>query len=87
MSSSAITPSGRNLFAREPSACPLLAGSSGIVQAMLDLGHLASNGGPTKTIALEKGSKAIDHAGMGAPDRDQRGRQRDAKPDIGAFER
>jgi hypothetical protein len=50
------------------------------------LGNLANNGGPTKTVALLKGSPAIDHADAHSPSRDQRGFKRDAKPDIGAFE-
>ena len=46
------------------------------------------NGGPTKTIALKKGSAAIGHAHKpSAPNRDQRGRKRDNNPDTGAFER
>ena len=53
--------------------------------------RLADNGGPTRTIALRKHSKAIDHAGSDAPELDQRGVRRrvkgDRKPDIGAFER
>ena len=52
------------------------------------LGPLANNGGPTKTIALLKGSPAIGHADRKtAPKRDQRGVKRDARPDIGAYER
>jgi hypothetical protein len=39
------------------------------------------------TVALLKGSKAIDHVGSGAPSHDQRGVKRDKHPDIGAFER
>jgi hypothetical protein len=50
------------------------------------IAQLASNGGPTKTIALKRGSKAINHAGPDAPARDQRSVTRH-KPDIGAFER
>ena len=51
------------------------------------LAALANNGGPTKTMALPKGSPAID-AGVtaGAPATDQRGKPRDAKPDVGAYE-
>ncbi|MGH9457275.1 MAG: choice-of-anchor Q domain-containing protein [Thermoanaerobaculia bacterium] len=51
------------------------------------LGALADHGGPTETRALLVGSPAID-AGTtaGAPAADQRGRARDASPDIGAFE-
>ncbi len=52
-----------------------------------DLRPLRDNGGPTWTHALEAGSRAIGLAGASAPPRDQRGRQRDAKPDAGAFER
>ena len=51
------------------------------------LGPLQSNGGPTKTMALQAGSLAID-AGIqaGAPTKDQRGWLRDSAPDIGAYE-
>lgn len=52
------------------------------------IGNLRKNGGPTKTIALKKGSAAIGHAHKpSAPNRDQRGRKRDNNPDTGAFER
>ena len=52
------------------------------------LGPLADNGGPTKTIALQRGSPAISKANKDtAEKRDQRGDKRDAHPDIGAFER
>jgi hypothetical protein len=51
------------------------------------IGNLADNGGPTKTIALRRGSKAIDHGGPSTPPRDQRGIKRARRPDIGAFER
>jgi CSLREA domain-containing protein len=50
------------------------------------IGTLAANGGPTKTIALRKGSPAINQAGADAPKRDQRGVKR-VDPDIGAYER
>ena len=50
------------------------------------IAQLANNGGPTKTIALKRGSKAINHAGNDAPSRDQRGVKRH-DPDIGAYER
>jgi predicted outer membrane repeat protein len=57
----------------------------------LKLGKLAMNGGPTKTIALQKGSRAIGHADRSAISlsgrRDQRGFKWDKKPDIGAFDR
>jgi hypothetical protein len=52
------------------------------------LGELADNGGPTQTIALRRGSPAIDHAAKASAEkRDQRGHKRDAHPDIGAYER
>ena len=52
------------------------------------IGKLAANGGPTRTIALQRHSPAIAHAGKAtAPGRDQRGYRRDEKPDTGAFER
>ena len=51
------------------------------------LGPLADNGGPTNTMALPAGSPAIDAADPAlAPAADQRGRPRDPRPDIGAFE-
>jgi hypothetical protein len=51
------------------------------------VGKLANNGGPTKTIALEKGSFGINRANPAtAEKRDQRGYKRDSKPDIGAYE-
>jgi CSLREA domain-containing protein len=51
------------------------------------LGTLASNGGPTRTLALKKGSRAID-AAAGCPATDQRGvrRPRGRACDIGSFE-
>jgi hypothetical protein len=52
------------------------------------LGPLASNGGPTQTMALLRGSPAIDHGGTratGCPARDQRGLPRpDESSDNGA---
>lgn len=50
--------------------------------------RLADNGGPTLTVALGKKSPAIGHAKKSiAPGKDQRGRKRDSKPDLGAYER
>jgi hypothetical protein len=48
----------------------------------------ANNGGATQTIALLKGSPAINKASAKTSEkRDQRGHKRDPKhPDIGAFE-
>ena len=62
-------------------------GATDLFGGKLKLGKLADNGGPTKTIALKKGSRAI---GRGDPDAlrvDQRGVKRGMKPDIGAYER
>jgi len=51
------------------------------------LRDLAQNGGPTRTMALKRGSPAIDRAGSkSSPTRDQRGFKRGRKPDIGAYE-
>ena len=62
-----------------------------LIGGPLKLGKLADNGGPTKTIALMRGSRAIDRADPNAPPRvvigDQRHVKRDKKPDIGAYER
>ena len=62
-------------------------GPTDLFGGKVKLGKLADNGGPTKTIALMKGSRAI---GRGDPDAvlvDQRGVKRGKKPDIGAYER
>lgn len=50
------------------------------------LGPLKANGGPTKTVAIAKQSPAVNHGTKPAPKRDQRGKKRDGKPDIGAYE-
>jgi predicted outer membrane repeat protein len=49
------------------------------------LALLASNGGPTQTMALVSGSPAI-HTGGQAPPTDQRGQPLDSPPDIGAYQ-
>ena len=53
----------------------------------LDLGPLANNGGPTRTMALLPGSAAI-HAGTAVVGvtTDQRGDPLDSPPDIGAYQ-
>jgi len=51
------------------------------------LGELKRNGGPTKTMALRRGSPAINAGVKPAPKRDQRGVKRAGKPDVGAYER
>jgi hypothetical protein len=47
---------------------------------------LKDNGGPTKTHALKKKSKAKNKGPADAPKSDQRGARRKGKPDIGAYE-
>jgi hypothetical protein len=75
-----------------PTEGNLLVGQAGIcsINATVApdalLGPLANNGGPTKTIALLTGSPAIGLA-VACPPRDQRGVQRTAGCDAGAFER
>jgi hypothetical protein len=79
---------GHNLIGTTAN-CTFTAGSGDIFNppiAQIKIGLLKKNGGPTKTIALGKGSIAINHAGSDSPKRDQRGEKR-KKPDIGAFER
>jgi Right handed beta helix region len=83
---SSVDPRGRNLFSATPSGCLDFASAPNIVQANPHLGKLGSNGGPTKTLPLLKGSKAINRASAAAPPRDQRAVKRH-NPDIGAFER
>jgi hypothetical protein len=52
------------------------------------IGPLADNGGLTETHALLKGSPAIDNGiAVEGVTTDQRGKKRDRKPDIGAFEK
>ena len=63
----------------------------GVSNGALDLGALASNGGPTQTRALGPGSVAIDagSAGCGGLTVDQRGQPRGGSAgacDVGAFE-
>ena len=78
---------GYNLIGN-PVGCPGFGATGDQFGGKLKLGKLAKNGGPTRTIALEKGSRAIDHADRTDPLRnDQRGFRRGKKPDIGAFER
>ena len=59
---------------------------SDFVLISLGVGGLGSNGGPTPTVALHRGSPAIGAAGADAPSRDQRNLAR-RDPDAGAFER
>jgi hypothetical protein len=77
---------GHNLLT-DDNGCTGFDGPGDLVRPNPKIGALADNGGPTKTIALKRGSPAIDHAGASAPNRDQRGIKRGNHPDIGAFER
>ena len=63
-----------------------IANGTALSPADPKLDVLANYGGPTPTHALLRGSPAIDK-GKGCPKRDQRGRKRKGRCDIGAFER
>lgn len=65
-----------------------LTGPGDIPNGNAQLGPLASNGGPTQTLALLAGSQAIDAGSGDCPSTDQRGvgRPQGAGCDIGAFE-
>ena len=76
---------GDNLVTSEQD-CPFFDGVGDITDSDPEIGSLENNGGPTKTVKLKQGSPAVDEA-AGGPNRDQRGVERDAQPDIGAFER
>lgn len=80
-----IESGGHNLLG-DDDGCSGLVGSD-LVRANPKISKLRDNGGPTKTVALKRGSPAIGKAGNDAPSRDQRGVKRDKNPDIGAFER
>jgi CSLREA domain-containing protein len=75
---------GRNLLGVD-TGCP--AGLRDLTAVDPKLKPIADNGGPTSTHALKPTSKAVGKAGASSPKRDQRGVKRDARPDIGAFER
>jgi hypothetical protein len=85
-----VVSGSQNLLSSDNSTC-LGFSSPGdflsVTPSQLKLGTLHKNGGPTKTDALGKHSKAINRAGSDAPSHDQRGVKRDSKPDIGAYER
>jgi hypothetical protein len=77
---------GHNLIG-DDTDCPGFDATGDFVNSNPKLGQLKSNGGPTQTVALKKGSPAINSAGDSAPKKDQRGVKRGKKPDIGAYER
>ena len=89
--STGISSQGHNLIG-DPSGCGGFTAVGDLIGGPLKLGKLAKNGGPTKTVALMKGSRAIGGADPSAlPSEvvrfDQRGFRRDKTPDIGAYER
>jgi hypothetical protein len=82
---------GHNLIG-DPSGCSGFTSASDLLGGPMKLAKLADNGGPTKTVALQSGSRAINSADPTAlpPEVvrvDQRGVRRDNRPDIGAYER
>jgi predicted outer membrane repeat protein len=83
-----VTSNGHNLIGNSAGCTDWIGGIGyqNLTSAKIGIASLANNGGPTKTIALKSGSKAINHAGSDAPGRDQRGVKRH-NPDIGSFER
>ena len=83
-----FTSKGHNLVTVISAGCVGFTGPGDFSVADPKIGQLANNGGPTKTIALRKGSPAIGKAGKATAEKfDQRGVKRDDHPDIGAFER
>jgi CSLREA domain-containing protein len=82
---------GHNLIG-DPSGCAGFPAVGDLIGGPLKLGKLADNGGPTKTVAVQPGSRAIN---AGDPTAlppfvvrvDQRGVKRTSPPDIGAYER
>lgn len=80
-----FTQAGVNLVSNPGFTCDQLDEPPTII-ANARLGAFGMNGGPTPTIALRRGSPAVNAAGSGSPPRDQRGVRR-RNPDIGAYER
>jgi Right handed beta helix region len=79
---------GHNLLSTlDIDSCEGFDATGDFVNSNPKLGRLKSNGGPTQTVALKKGSPAINEADNSAPNKDQRGEKRGKKPDIGAYER
>jgi hypothetical protein len=83
---------GYNLFG-SLTGCPVTTLGSDQVNAAARLGPLAANGGPTKTIALRAGSRALDRVPKAAclkvVKRDERGvkRPQGTRCDEGAYEK
>jgi hypothetical protein len=84
--SATVTSAGHNLRGTNGMECIGFTGTGDIVRANPKVAKLAANGGPTKTVALKRGSPAIGKGGNDSEKRDPRGVKRDAHPDIGAFE-
>ena len=81
----ALKSDGDNLVSTD---CAGIDFAGDLVHRRPRLRQLRDNGGATKTIALRRGSPALDEAGpQSSPRRDQRGVRRDKLPDIGAYER
>jgi hypothetical protein len=80
----AVNGAGTNLLS-DQSDCTITGGAL-ILASDPMIVSLARNGGPTQTIALESGSPAIGQASNASPAVDQRGVDRDANPDNGAYE-
>jgi CSLREA domain-containing protein len=79
---------GHNLIGDDSDCNDAFDAAGDIVNSNPKLGRLKNNGGPTQTVALRKGSPAINKADkQSAPNKDQRGEKRGKKPDIGAYER
>lgn len=85
-SSTGVSVEGTNLLG-QVGECGALGTGSDLAKPKAKTEKLAANGGPTRTAALPGGSPAVGAASANSPARDQRGRKRDSKPDIGAFER
>lgn len=92
-SGSVLTSSGYNLI--DDASCTLSGGTNDLTSTNPQLGALADNGGPTKTMAIVLASPALDAGSAGSEATDQRGTQRpydvgvpnaDDGTDIGAFE-
>lgn len=83
----AIDSLGHNLLSETGVFCEGFDATGDLVNSNPKLGKLKNNGGPTQTVALKKGSPAINKAASSAPNKDQRGEKRGKKPDIGAYER
>jgi hypothetical protein len=78
---------GHNLLSTL-AGCDGFTGPADLVRANPKIGPVGHHGGPTATIPLKRGSAAIGHAKRStAPNRDQRGHERDKHPDDGAYER